>query len=469
MGSEIITLKFTRAVLCFAVTAAAAEVLAASAEDVALESMIESVRPETEWSPRMGSITSEQETEIELLSQDLNLDEFRPMSLHGKETFAFDAEAHFILKNGSLSKKKPNVLIPLCTAVSDRIDPALLDPKIFALKVFIDKTPVDSLHLVRQGRNVFARFSVKFNAKTRHEITVSFKLFAKRFDETDAGVLRPYTVFDYHFEDAAKWKGKVGFSRISVKMPYKATSFNTHLYGADKPFKYKNRVAYYDKRRLDTDNAAPITFFVASLGFVDKVERAEKRVKALPGTLKRRIQLADLLSQYPGAQAQLAKQLDIVLKTLNKDQDGPVRKHQIELFIQYLRQAARFEEDRTPCDEAACIEQNLISQTAHVLCMNDEACKTKRDLRIDHCCNPKPLEAVATETPPQPQTPEANEKKAPKKAARNLPRVEKPSVISKYFEYFVSHWPIFLAVLIVLGWIYFSSRAKKRPQMKELE
>jgi hypothetical protein len=452
MGIETMTIKITRAVLCFAIGTAAARSFAQDAS----------------FSPRMGPITSEQETEIELVSQELSLDEFRSVSVEGNSTYTFDATAKFVLKNSSLSKKKPNVLIPLCTLTSDQVGVVNLEPKTFGLKVFVDGAPVESLHLIHQAKTVFARFSVKFNAKTRREVTADFKLFARQSKDSNAAASRPYTVFDYHFEDAAKWKGKVGFSRITVKMPYKTSAFNTHLFEADKPFKYKNRVAYYDKRKLDTDNALPITFFVVSPSFEEKVDRAEKRLKALPGTLKRRVQLADLLSQYLGAAAGLAKQLDVILKSLNKDEDGPTRKHQIDLFIQYQKEVARFEDVGTRCDETSCIEQNLISETAHILCRDDEACRKLQDLRIEHCCNPPSVVAVA-EAPNKPTVSDEGDDKRDRRTARNKPRIEKPSAVVRSLEYIVAHWPIFLAVLIIAGWIYFSSRAGKRPHMKELE
>lgn len=448
--------RFTRVALCLA--------LGTASFDAAAD--------EASWTPRIGPLTCEQETEIELLSQDLALSEYRTVTIDGKPVPLFDAKAKFLLKNTSLAKKKPSVLLSLCSLGEGRSDPGLCRHSSFDLKIAVDGKPVTDFHIVRQGRTVFARFSIKFNAKMRREVTATFRLperemSREKLPETSE-MQRPYKSFEYFLADSAKWKGKVGFSRVSVKMPYKATDFNTHLYAAEKPFRHKNRIAYLEKRRLDEDNAENLTFFVVSPSFEAKVKAARKKVKALPRMLKRRLKLIDLLSRYPGAASETADNLDIVFRLEQTDWDGPARKHAVLLYTRYLAEVFRFEDQGVRCDEALCIERDRIVRSIAMLCGKDASCTEAETKRFTACCDPKADNPSASDSVSgtAPASDEPRKKPSVSVSARKKPD---ETLLSKYFEYFVAHWPIFLAILIVMGWIGVASKSRNKTKMKELE
>lgn len=428
----------------------------------------EAAADEPRWTPRIGPLTSEQETEIEMLSQDLALSEYRTISIDGKPVPVFDAKAEFLLKNTSLAKKKPTVLLSLCTLGEGQTDPGLCQYTSLDLKIAVDDKPVTDFHVVRQGRTVFARFSIKFNAKMRREVKATFRLAELSVSSEKAETNRPFKTFEYFLADSAKWKGKVGFSRISVKMPYKATPFNTHLYSADKPFRYKNRIAYLEKRRLDEDNAENLTFFTASPSFEAQVNAARKKVKALPRMIKRRLKLIALLSSYPGAVEETAAHIDIVLRLEQTDWDGPARKHAVSLYTRFLAEAFRFEEQGIHCDEALCIERDGLLLSISLLCGKEELCIEEESKRLTACCDPN---AGQPSDPASVSTTAVVSDESRKKPAVTVSARKKPeqTLLSKYFEYFVAHWPIFLAILIVMGWVGVVSKSRNKTKMKELE
>ena len=421
----------------------------------------------TGWAPRVGALTCEQETEIELVSQSLALTEYRTISTARGSVPVFDAEAEFRLKNSSLAKKKPTMLLSLCRLTDGSTDVSVCDLDLLALRIAVDKRPVNDFRVVRVGSTVYARFSVKFNVKMRKEVTATFRL-PERFAAVGArSVKRPFTTFDYHLEDSVKWKGKVGYSHVSVKMPYKATMFNTHLFGDEKPFRYKNRIAYLEKRRLTEENAESITFFATTPAFQEKVKAAHRKVKALPQMIKRRLRLIRLLEQYPGAYKDLEEHADIVLRAIEKEWDMSKRKHAVELYTRFLEEAIRFEDESVRCEETLCVEKDALSRMISVLCADESSCVETLTGRFNACCD-EGSQAAAVAVP----SPVDTDTAAEQKAASDVPAVQpeaKESLSAKYFEYFVAHWPIFLAIFIVMGWLGIASRNRNKPKMKELE
>ncbi len=420
---------------------------------------------ELPWNARIGPITVDQETEIELFRHNLVLTDFRTITVGENLVNVFDAKAEFVLKNSSSSKKKPTIRFPLCKVLSGEPEPPACDPKKIDLKILTDGIPVSSLQVVKHNQIFFVRFTVKFEPKQKRLITASYKFFERQAAVPEIKKKRVYTVFDYHMEDATKWRGKVAFSGYSIKMPYKATFFNTHLSGVDKPFRYKNRVAYLEQRRLTPDNVKTMSFYIASMNYVDKVKQVERKVKALPSVIKRRLKLISLLLEYPGASSDIAKHVDIILRSEAKEWDAAKRKHTIEVFNNYLAEAARFEDDGVNCTELICVEKQNIFHITKTICEND-VCFKEQSERFTACCDRSPTRldsADETKDIVVEQSPSAVDD------AQNVTKENKQPLLSRYLEYLISHWPIFLAILIVTGWIGVSSRNKKKPQMKELE
>lgn len=450
-------IKITRAAFFLAISAAAFEAAAGEA-----------------WTPRVGPLTCEQETEIEMLSQDLALSEYRTASINGETVYVFDAKAKFSLRNSSSAKKKPTVLLPLCSLTPGITDPKLCDVDSFGLKITVDDRLLSDFQTVRQGRTVFVRFPVKFSAKMRREVIATYRLPERVLSRKSAKKRMPYKAFEYHLSDSVKWKGKVRFSRVSVKMPYKATLLNTHLFAAQKPFRYKNRIAFLEKRRFDFENAEDLTFFVLSPSFQDKVRAFRKKVRALPRMVKRRLRLIHLLAEYPGGFSDAAEHLDIVLRIEKKEWPPSTRKHAVYFYTRFLNETLRFEERGVRCEETLCIERDTAARVFEVLCNKKDACIKEHTTLFESCCAQAPQTAVSSASEPSTPSVSAAVERAraskPKQSSSVPPRDKpKETFLSKYLEYFVAHWPIFLAVLIVMGWIGIASRSKNKHKMKELE
>ena len=77
---------------------------------------------EVAWVPAFGTLTTLQTTDIKLISQKIELFELTQVPVQNRETWTFDAAAEYALHNTSRTKKKPTILIRICT-IHERFDP----------------------------------------------------------------------------------------------------------------------------------------------------------------------------------------------------------------------------------------------------------------------------------------------------------------------------------------------------------
>lgn len=339
----------------------------------------------TIWTPGFGSIRTDQKTDVTLVSQEINLFDMHEVSLPAGRTYAFHVKASFTVRNTSTSKKKPTILLPVCT-LAGRFDPTTtcaLEKS--DLKIKVAGRSVHFTHSVKDNR-LYARFSLKFGPRTERKIEATYRILERLAGLPKPGTVRNFATFDYHLEDSASWSGNVGLTRFSIGLPFQATKFHAQVLSNGERFKYRNRYAYYEKRNLNLENDDGLSFHVTTLSFKNRVEHSKKRVRAQPKSMKRRIEHVNLLAAYPGARSEIVKNLTVVFNKRLRRWDTAQRKHAVQVYTQYLIERHRFKDGGTACDANICVENQIISDVLRAICSkNDECFESHRQKMVD-CC-----------------------------------------------------------------------------------
>ncbi len=337
------------------------------------------------WTPGFGSIRTDQKTDITLVSQEINLYDMHEITLPAGRAFAFHVKASFSVRNTSASKKKPTVLLPICT-LSGRFDSTAtcaLDKS--DLKIKVAGRTVQWTQSVKDNR-LYARFSLKFGPRTERKIEVTYRIFERLAGRVSSGTVRNFATFDYHLEDSATWAGNVGATRFSIGLPFQATPFHAQVFSKGERFKYRNRYAYYEKRQLNPENDDGLSFYITTLSFKNRVDHSKKRVRARPKSMKRRIDHVNLLAAYPGARSEIVKNLAVVFNKRLRRWDATKRKHAVQVYTQYLIERHRFKDEGKGCDANICVENQIISDVIRAICSKNDECFETHRQKMNDCC-----------------------------------------------------------------------------------
>ena len=308
------------------------------------------------------------------------------MYLQNKQIWSFEGEATFLLHNTSRTKKKPTILIRICT-VHERFNPqSSCAMKYMDLKIKIDGREIKASPFLRDN-DVFVRFSLKFGPRTGKKVEVSHRLF-----ERGAGDLfadnETYLTFDYHLEDSAAWDGPVGSTYFSAKLPFKADSFNGKAFSKGDRFFYRNRLAYFSKKNLELEHDDGLSFYVVTAPYRYKVDRFRKRLRAISHSPKRRLALASVLAAYPGAHHEIEKHVRVAMKKRLKGWSEADVDNATSLYSNYLIDLHKFKETQIPCDENICVSKSTLEKIVDKICKTNR-CTESNNKELSACCAPK--------------------------------------------------------------------------------
>ena len=338
------------------------------------------------WMPRFGTVTTSQPTDIKIISQDIQLTDLEQVFIGNQTVWRFDVEAEFSLFNTSRIKKKPTILVPICTTTRPFQPGVSCAFKEINLKIAVDKRDTRYSTFARDGV-VYARFPLKFSPRSGRKIVLSHVLMERAAGNPAAPLSRDYMIFDYHLEDSGAWDGPVGATYFSAKLPLRADAFNAKAFSNGEKFSYKNRLAYFSGRKLKLDADDGLSFYVTTSSYRHKVDRYRKRVKATPHSVKRRLALASALSVYPGAEKEMKQNIEKALQRRLKERSDAEIENASILFSNYLSAIGNFKSTKTPCDATVCIEKDNIANIVQDICSSDK-CKESNSKALDACCAP---------------------------------------------------------------------------------
>ena len=351
---------------------------------------LEGIADDRVWTPRFGTVTTSQTTDIKLTSQDIQLTELEQLFLNGQPVWTFRGKAEYALFNTSRIKKKPTILLPICT-ISERFQPgASCEFKKTDLTIKVAGQDIKWIHFAK-GDTVFARFSLKFGPRTGQKIEVSHLLFERNAGSSVSSSNKDYMIFDYHLEDSGAWDGPVGATYFSAKLPFKADSLNAIAFSQGEKFKYKNRLAYFIGRKLKLDTDDGLSFYVMTPSYKHRVDAFKRKVKATPNSVKRRLAMASVLSTYPGAERIMNKHIDAALNARLREYEDSDKKNAIILYSNYMKALGNFQSTKTPCDETICIEKIKLESIIADICGSNR-CKESNAKALAACCAPKDSE-----------------------------------------------------------------------------
>jgi hypothetical protein len=342
------------------------------------------IADEVVWMPRFGTVTTLQTTDIKLTSQDIQLTELEQVYLSDTPVWAFHGKAEFTLFNTARIKKKPTILVSICTS-NERFQSGIsCEMKKTDLKIKVDGREISWTHFAREN-HLFARFSLKFRPRGSRKVEMSHRLFERNAGTSGAPPSRDYMIFDYHLEDAGSWDGPVGATYFSAKLPFKADVFNAKVFTNGEKFLYKNRLAYFIGRKLKLDNDDGLSFYVTTPSYKHRVDRFMRKAKAIPHSAKRKLALASVLSAYPGAEGSMKKHVDLALKKKLKQWSKPEVENAVVLYSTYLIELNKFKNTRVPCDETICIEKNKLEKIISNICSSNR-CTESGHKALAACC-----------------------------------------------------------------------------------
>jgi hypothetical protein len=362
------------------------------------------------WTPAVGTLTTAQDTDIRMLSQELKLEELQEVAIGDVKVWAMETEAKFVLKNSSRAKKKPTVMFPLCRTDGPLDRNAICNFKKMSLKIKVDGKTVDTDNLVKQDDVVFVRFPIKFGPRSKKEVEVSFRHFESAMESRLRGDTRPFAQFDYSLTGGVRWEGKVGVTRARIKVPYKADKFNTRLLSSRGKFERDTAFASWKSKPFDPEPGERFSFAVITPAFKYKTDQLKKKLKKTPGSAKRNLAMAGLLAAYTPAKQEttnhVATALGTKLKKWPDEKRDAAAKAFAELIVhQHLSYAPDVERE---CDQRICDQREAFADINPLYCQSDPVCLAALDAVIKRCCGdeapavvkdePKDIEA----TPPAP-------------------------------------------------------------------
>ena len=344
------------------------------------------IAQEAMWVPKLGTITTLQPTDIKLISQKIEFVNLAPLTLQNRQVWGFEGEAEFSLQNTTRSKKKPTILIRLCTLNERFNSESSCGLKEMDLTIKADGRELDWSPFLK-GRDVFARFSLKFGPKMGRKVMVNHRLFERGAGDHFADT-STYLTFDYHLEDSAAWDGPVGSTYFSAKLPFKADAFNGKAFSNGDRFLYKNRFAYFSRKKMKWENDDGLSFYVITASYRFKVDRFRRRLRAIPNSPKRQLALASVLAAYPGAHKQIEKHVRAAMKKQLKDWSEADIGNATTVYSKYLIELNKFKETQIPCDDIICISKSTLEKVIDNICRSNR-CTENNKKELAACCAPK--------------------------------------------------------------------------------
>ncbi len=349
------------------------------------------------WVPALGTLTTLQETDIRLVSQELAVNELRQVSLEGGRAWVMDVKARYGLRNTSRAKKKPTILFPVCRTRASL--PEVCDLKKAAVKVKVDGRRATT-KLVQQGDRVYLRLSVKFGPHWKKEVEVSFRLVE---NEAGWGRDRPFAQFDYDLGAGAAWQGKAGGTRIRIRVPYKADSFSTRVDSARGRTERKTAFVTWSTGAFDPEPNEVFRFIAITPTFKYQTDKQKQKLNRNPKSAYRRFETARLLAAYYPAVKEIAKHLRVAVGRKFRKWDAAKKRDASNAFAGLITWRHHASSAEVLCDPALCTQRGAIGEIIPGYCRSNDRCVADLGAALDQCCGgagPPPVESTSRAASP---------------------------------------------------------------------
>jgi hypothetical protein len=339
------------------------------------------------WVPAAGTLTTRQDTDIRLASQELAASELRQITIGEMSVWVMDVEARYCLRNTSKAKKKPTIMFPVCRTTESLPPDVSCDLKKHPPKVRVDKRPV-SVSYVKQNNIVYARFSSKFGSRQKRDVEISFRHIENESGWNTSDEYRPYVRFDYNLAPGGIWQSKVGISRIRVKVPYKADAFNTRVLAPVGKTERNTAFVTWTAKPFDPEPDDIFTFVSVKPVFKYKVDLYKKKLNKNPKSAVRQFGMARLLAPYTPAIDQTTAHLRIAVNKNKKLKkwDAEKRKSAVRSYAALLAYKYQPGKDSETCDNIICDNIYAVKEITQHYCRSNESCITDMTETAERCC-----------------------------------------------------------------------------------
>jgi hypothetical protein len=346
--------------------------------------LVPSAARSDEWSPAVGTLTCQRDTDIRMISQELVVDELQRVDLGEFKVWAMDVEARYVLKNTSKAKKKPDVMFPVCRISGDTASRKSCDLKKMLLKVRLDGRAVSLNNIVKQDDILYVRFSPKFAPKMKKEVAVSYRHFETREGWNKEG--RPFAQFDYRLSGGGVWQGKVGLTRIRIRAPYKADKFCVRVISKRGKVERETAFATWKTAPFDPDPDETLSLVLVAPAFRYKVELLKKKLKRTPGNPKRHLAMARLVAPYTPAASELVDHLSAALKRKFSSWKNPEVTRASTVYAHFLDRHYYSGGEESSCEPSLCESRQVIEEIIPYYCQSDETCLGGLRGTLNSCC-----------------------------------------------------------------------------------